>query len=92
MQMLGESVRSVGLNQFLRKHYWILKYIEKKSDKKEEAIVLEKRRHNYAILLPAYMMECKLPISVAPGLKPNDFIHVTIQYVNAKNKLLSVRL
>jgi hypothetical protein len=38
----------------------LLKFLEKRIGKKEEAIVLQRRRSTYSILLTAYMIECFL--------------------------------
>jgi exoribonuclease II len=42
------------------------------------------------VLLTEYMIECDLPISSGINLKPQDLIHVTIQYVNARKNVISV--
>jgi exoribonuclease-2 len=73
-----------------RHRYWLLKYLEKHIGKKEEAIVLYKKRKSYQILLPEYMLECELPISSGIELKPEDLIQVRIQRVRARRDILSV--
>ncbi|MFO8085264.1 MAG: RNB domain-containing ribonuclease [Desulfobacterales bacterium] len=78
--------------QFRRNRYWLLKYLETHVGKKEEAIVLSKRRYGYQILLTEYMIECMLPLSGGINLKPEDMIQVTIQHVNARKDILSVYL
>ena len=90
IKVLGQPMLAVGRIQFQRHRYWILKYLERKIGQREEAIVLDKRRSNYMILLNEYMIECKIPVSTSGNLKPKDLIHVTIQHVSARNDVLSV--
>ena len=40
--------------------------------------------------MPAYMVECELPIPSGFELKPEDYIQVTVQHVSARKDLLSV--
>lgn len=81
---------NVGRIQYRRHRYWLLKYLEGRVGKKEEALVLHKRRDGYAILLPAYMIECQLSGAENIKLKPEDLIRVTLQHVNARNDVISV--
>jgi exoribonuclease-2 len=76
--------------QFVRNRYWLLKHLESRIGQKEEAIVLAKRKNGYLILLPTYMMECVMPRSGNIKLKPEDYIQITIQHVNARKDDLSV--
>jgi exoribonuclease-2 len=73
-----------------RHRYWLLKYLENRIGQKEEAIVLYKKRNNYQILIPEYMIERDLPVSSGIDLHPKDLIQVTIQHVNARKDVLSV--
>ena len=90
--MLELPMSNVSRIQFGRHRYWLLKYLEQHIGRKEEAIVLQKRRNNYQILLSAYMMECDLPISSGFALKPEDLIQVTIQNISARKDLLQVAI
>jgi exoribonuclease-2 len=92
IQMLELPMSNVSRIQFGRHRYWLLKYLEQHIGRKEEAIVLQKRRNNYQILLSAYMTECDLPISSGFALKPEDLIQVTIQNVSARKDLLQVAI
>ncbi len=92
IQLLEMPMSRVGKVQFRRNRYWLLKYLEKNVGRKEEAIVLSKRRNNYAVLLTAYVIECNLPVSAGIDLKPEDLVQVTIQHVNARNDVLSIYL
>jgi exoribonuclease-2 len=91
-QMLQIPMANVARCQFGRHRYWLLKYLEQHIGRKEEAIVLTRRRNNYQILLPEYMIECDLPLSSGLELKPEDLIQVTIQNVNARKELLQVAI
>jgi exoribonuclease-2 len=91
-QMLQIPMGNVARCQFGRHRYWLLKYLEQHIGRKEEAIVLTRRRNNYQILLAEYMIECDLPLSSGLELKPEDLIQVTIQNVNARKELLQVAI
>jgi len=90
IQMLDNPMRNVAKMQYLRKRYWLLKYLERKIGGKEEAIVLTKRKNNYSALIPEYMIECDLPMPGGCSLKPEDLIQIRIQHVNARRDVLSV--
>jgi len=90
IQTLEQPINNVSRIQHARHRYWLLKYLENKTGWKEEAIVLNKRRNNYQILLKEYMIECNLPLCSDVDLKTQDLIQVTIQYVNARKDTLSV--
>ena len=87
---LAQPMAHVGRIQFRRSRYWLLKHLEGRIGEKEEAIVLQRRRNTYSILLKAYMIECPMPQSSGIDLKPEDLVQVTIQHVNARNNTLSV--
>jgi len=90
IEQLTQPMADVGRIQFRRNRYWLLKHLEKRIGEKEEAIVLQRRRNTYAILLKTYMIECLLPQSSGIDLKPEDLVQVTIQHVNARRNTLSV--
>jgi exoribonuclease-2 len=90
--MLQLPMSNVGRIQSGRQRYWLLKFLEQHVGRKEEAIVLVKRRNIYQILLTEYMIECDLPLSSGLELKPEDLIQVTIQNVNARKELLQVAI
>jgi len=92
IQRLDNPMSCVARLQFKRNRYWLLKYLENHIGKKEEAIVLSKRRNGYQILLTEYMIECMLPVSGAVTLKPEDLVQVTIQHVDARKDIFSVYL
>jgi exoribonuclease II len=85
-----ESLADVGRIQFRRQRYWLLKYLQNRVGRKEEALVLFKRREGYVVLLTNYMLEC--PLSGAEGvtLRPEDLIQVTLQHVNARNDVITI--
>lgn len=92
IQKLQFPMGNVGRIQQGRQRYWLLKYLEQHVGRKEEAIVLNKRRNNYQILLTGYMIECDLPHSSGLELKPEDLIQVTIQNVSARKDLFQVAI
>ena len=89
---LTRPIADIGRIQFRRNRYWLLKHLETRIGEKEEAIVLQRKRNAWAILLKAYMIECTLPPSNGIELKPEDLVQVTIQHVNARRNALSVFL
>jgi exoribonuclease-2 len=90
IEQLAQPMADVGRLQFRRNRYWLLKHLEGRIGEKEEAIVLQRRRNTYIVLLKAYMIECPLPQSSGIDLKPEDLVQVTIQHVNARRNILSV--
>jgi exoribonuclease-2 len=92
IETLSQPMADIGRIQFRRNRYWLLKHMEQRIGEKEEAIVLQRRRNAYMILLKTYMIECALPQSSGINLKPEDLVQVTIQHVNARNNILSVFL
>jgi len=92
LQFLKEPLSNAGLVQMRRNRYWLLKYLEKQVGAKEEAIVLNKLRDKYVILLTSYLVECKLGSSSHWNLKPQDLVRVTITHVDARRDVLSVDL
>ncbi len=92
IQLLELPMGNVARTQLGRHRYWLLKYLEQHIGRKEEAIVLNKRRNDYQILISAYMTECDLPISRGFELKPEDLIQVTIQNVSARKDLFQVAI
>lgn len=90
IRQVEKPMANVSSIQSKRNKYWLLKYLEKRTGQKEEAIVLGKRKNSYQILIPEYMLECELPSSSGINLKPEDLIQVTIMHVNARRDVLSV--
>ncbi|MFZ2631174.1 MAG: RNB domain-containing ribonuclease [Desulfosalsimonadaceae bacterium] len=90
--ILKEPLANAALVQRRRHYYWLLKYLEKKIGDAEEAIVLDKRRDHYVILLTSYLAECQLHSSSAWSLKPQDLVRVTISHVDARRDVLTVSL
>ena len=90
IQTLENPMRNAGRIQFMRHRYWLLKILEEQTGQKKVAVVLDKRRNEYIVILTEYMMECKLSQSSGTSLKPGDLIQVTIQHADAQNDLLSI--
>ena len=90
MQRLEQPMGAVSRIQHGRHHYWLLRYLEPRVGEREQAIVLMRRKNNYQVLLVNYLVECDLPLSSSPNLKPEDVVMVTIQHVNARQGKLTV--
>ena len=91
IQILDAPMSNVGLVQFKRKRYWMLKYLESKNGTRTSAIVINKRRNSYTILLTEYMLEYFLPAG-GLNLRPQDMISVVIQHANPRKDSFSVYL
>jgi exoribonuclease-2 len=85
---LETPMGTVGRLQAGRQRYWLLRYLEQRVGQKAEAIVLQRRRSSYQILLTEYMLECDLPISGHLDLKPEDLVQVTLQKVDARKDVV----
>jgi exoribonuclease-2 len=91
-QAVEQPISYISVLQKERTRYWVLKYLEGFTAKKEEALVLEKRRQKYVLLLINYMMECSLPLNSGVDLKPQETVIVKTERVNARNDILTVSL
>jgi exoribonuclease-2 len=90
IHLLDLPMGHVSKIQYRRNRYWLLKYLEGRMGQREEAMVLYRRRSNYIVLIPDYMIECELPASGRLDLKPEDLIQIKIQHVDARRDILSV--
>ena len=90
MQQLEHPMTAVSRVQHNRHRYWLLRFLEGRIGDKTEAIVLQRRRNSYQVLLTEYMVECDMPLDVGRNLKPEAVIEVTLQNVNARKGLLAV--
>ena len=92
IQQLAEPMAAVGRIQFRRQRYWLLKYIRGRIGAREEALILQKRRRGYQILLPRYMLEGHLAVPEGSELKPGQQIQVVIQHADPRKDLLHLYL
>ncbi|MFP4446633.1 MAG: ribonuclease catalytic domain-containing protein, partial [Desulfosudaceae bacterium] len=69
-EALAQRMWQVGRIQQARQRYWILKFLETRIGAKEEAIVLDCFKNEYAVLLPAYLLECRMSRGSGQKLKP----------------------
>jgi exoribonuclease-2 len=90
IQAVREPLSRVVFLQQERKRYWILKYLETMIGQREEALVLEKRRQHYVVLLKNYLMETTISVTAVKELVPEASITVVIDQVNAKADKLVV--
>jgi exoribonuclease-2 len=92
IQAVEQPMSYITVLQQERLRYWVMRYLERQPDQKEEALVLEKRRHRYVVLLTNYMIECSLPLNCGADLKPEDTINVIIERVNAREDTIRLSL
>ncbi len=90
LQVLKEPLSRAAIVQSRRNRYWLLKYLESMQGERVEAIVLEKRRDGYVVLITEYLLECKVAVSGQMNLKPKDIVQVTFQHVDAVRDKLTV--
>jgi exoribonuclease II len=89
LQSVSISMANAGRVQAMRKRYWITKYLESMRGSTYEALVMDRYRDHYNILIKEFMLEEKLP---AGGIKlqSGDIIQVTIQHADARREQLSL--
>jgi len=92
IQAVEQPMSYITVLQRERLRYWILRYLERYVGQKQEALVLEKRRHRYVILLTKYMIECSLPLNCGQDLKPEDTILVKLERVSARSDTIGLSL
>ncbi|MBF0202393.1 MAG: RNB domain-containing ribonuclease [Desulfamplus sp.] len=92
LQTVETPVGNTGRAQFLRRRYWLLKYLEGMKGNTEEAIVLDARRDSFTLLLKEYMLEWRIPSSGGLNLRPGDMVTVTIQHADARRDQLSLMM
>ncbi len=90
--VLDEPLSHAALVQSRRHRYWIMKYLESKIGTRAEAIVLEKRRDGFMILITDYLVECMMSTPTGYDLKPRDLVQITFQHVDAARDRISVIL
>ncbi len=90
IQAIREPMRHITFLQQERRRYWILKYLQHLVGTKQEALVLEKRRQRYVVLLTDYMLESSLPANNSKELEPADIITVKIEQANARSDTLAI--
>ena len=92
IQAAEQPLRYITLLQRERIRYWILKHIASHVGQKEEALVLEKRRHWYLILLTKYLIEYSLPLNCGADLRPEDTILVKLDRASARSDTIGLSL
>jgi len=92
IQAVEQPMSYITVLQQERLRYWILRYLERRVGQKEEALVMERRRHRYVVLLISYMIECSLPLNCGADLKPEDTIVVKLERVNARSDTIGLSL
>ncbi|THB80681.1 MAG: RNB domain-containing ribonuclease [Desulfobacteraceae bacterium] len=89
LQNLAIPISNTNKVQFMRRRYWILKYLETQRGNSFEALVLDPFRDYYNVLVKEFMLETKLPAS-GMRLKHGDIVQVTIQHADARRDQLSL--
>jgi exoribonuclease-2 len=89
LQEISIAVTNANRIQTSRKRFWIIKYLESVKGQEFEALVLDKHRDYYIVLIKEFMFEARLPAS---GLKfkHGDIVRVTIQHADARRDQLSL--
>jgi exoribonuclease-2 len=92
IQAVEQPMSYITVLQRERLRYWILRFLERHVGQKQEALVLEKRRNRYVVLLTKYMIECSLPLNCGTDLKPEDTILVKLERVSARSDMIVLSL
>lgn len=92
IQAVEQPMSYITVLQRERLRYWILRHLENHIGQKEEAMVLEKRRQRYIVLLTKYMIECSLPLNYGADLKPEDIVLVRLERVSARSDTITLSL
>ncbi|WP_022667464.1 ribonuclease catalytic domain-containing protein [Desulfospira joergensenii] len=89
LQTISIPMVNAGRIQGSRKRYWLIKYLESVKGQDFEALVLERHRDYYNILIKEFMLEARMPAS-GYQLKSGDLIQVAIQHADARRNQLSL--
>jgi len=92
IQVVEEPMRRTMSVQQKRRRYWLLRYLEQIKGEEIEALVVEKRRDRYIILLLNVVMETWLPVSCGLDLNPGYTVYVKVDKVSPRLDTLSVSL
>ncbi|MBW1990108.1 MAG: RNB domain-containing ribonuclease, partial [Deltaproteobacteria bacterium] len=88
---LERPLSKVSRLQFTRTRYWLIHYLRSRMGQKEDALVLDRRRDRYMVLLTETMVEAPLPItSGTPSLSPEDHIKVKVTKADPRTLTLSL--
>ena len=72
--------------------YWVLKYFERQQIKFVDALVLNKGRRTYNLLIPKYLLEANMPLEEGRGLNSGDHFRVEVVKANAREEVLKLRM
>ena len=78
--------------QFLRRRYWLLKYLETQNEKKYEAIYLYSHIRYHRFFIKELMLETDLIDSSVHKLSPGQEVLTRIKQVNAREDILKFEL
>ena len=87
---IREPMTHISSLQQERRRYWILKHLQDLVGTEQEALIIEKRRQRYVVLLTDYMLESSLPSNSSKDLEPADMITVRIEQANARSDTLAI--
>jgi exoribonuclease-2 len=92
IQLVENPMKGVISVQQRRARYWLLRYLEQIRGQEVEALVVDKGRDRYILLLLDVMIETWLPLSCGLALKPGDTVSVIVDKVSPRLDTLSVSL
>jgi exoribonuclease-2 len=72
--------------------YWVLKYFERQQIRFVDALVLNKGRRTYNLLIPDYLLEASMPLEEGRGLNPGDHFRVEVVRANAREEILKLKM
>lgn len=90
LMLLGPRLGQVGRIQQGRQRYWVLKHLETLKGKQVDGLILDAFKNDYAVLLPDFLLECRMSRSSGVRIRPGEALQLTIQHVNARNDVITV--
>ncbi|MBU2488106.1 MAG: RNB domain-containing ribonuclease, partial [Proteobacteria bacterium] len=93
IQDVARPLSKVSRSQWTRSRYWLIHHLASRMGVQEDAMVLERRKDRYVLLLTETMMEVVLPITPGmPTLSPEDHLHVKVTKADPRALNLAVEL
>jgi exoribonuclease-2 len=87
-----QTLRDIDLMKRNRMRYWILKYLAERIDERFPAIVFQKLRSKYLVILTDLLFVAELPLPTSWELSPGEEISVAVKRSDPRADVLIVEL
>jgi len=87
-----QTLKAIDVMKRNRMRYWILKYLTEKIDKRFPAIVFQKLRSKYLVILTDLLFVAELPLPKSCGLSPGEEITVAVKKADPHTDVLLLEL